>query len=179
MPSGSLCLAQVLRGAGNGQSLSWQRLSQKHPKKWCNRVFCTLKRRIGFENPFRQQRAKLAQVVEGCLHKRYLLEVRLSGFCARAGSASSLGGRQIWFSRPQRPDRPLNGNGENVTSEGLQSDGRQRDAGRCPDQASSSAGRAMRRSSTLPSFLTPTSSNWLVRSPFFTSSSRIIVNSCR
>ena len=53
------------------------------------------------------------------------------------------------------------------------------DADRCPDQTSSSAGRAMRRSSTLPSFLTPTSSNWLVRSPFFTSSSRISAKSCR
>ena len=47
----SLCLAQILRGAGNGERLSWQRLAQKHPKGWCNGVFRTLERGIGFENP--------------------------------------------------------------------------------------------------------------------------------
>ena len=44
-----------------------------------------------------------------------------------------------------------------------------------PESGIFSAGRAMRRSSTLPSFLTPTSSNWLVRSPFFT---KLVKNQC-
>jgi hypothetical protein len=53
-----LCLAQILGGAGNGKRLSWQRLAQKHPKGWCNGVPRTLKRGIGFKDPFGEQRAK-------------------------------------------------------------------------------------------------------------------------
>ena len=63
-----LGLAEVLRGAGDGERLGRQRLTQKRCNARRNRVFRALKRRIGFENARSKFDRVSAQIIEGGLH---------------------------------------------------------------------------------------------------------------
>ena len=64
----SLCLAQILRGAGDGERLSWKCLAQKCCERRSNGVFLALQWRVRLENAFGQQGTELTQILKGGLH---------------------------------------------------------------------------------------------------------------
>jgi hypothetical protein len=66
-PRGLGC-AEILRRAGDGESLRGQRLPQERGNARYNRVFRALQRRIDFENARAELDSVSAQVVEGGLH---------------------------------------------------------------------------------------------------------------
>src|SRR6266481_1548694 len=63
-----LGLAEVLRCAGDGHSLSGKRFAQQPGETGCDGIFCALERWVGFKDAFGQDGAKLTQIVEGRLH---------------------------------------------------------------------------------------------------------------